>query len=286
MFRVELQVAEGVNFPYYVMGKAQLRILPFADPWVWTDPQADPYALFAQEYGAERSDIGDIEKLWYNWLSRISFSCPDNARGSLRCCDDPLLSIAQGVLPEYLTRWPDINSKLTGLVREAASDADLSSGISRNEQRFGLSYPDGGREVIHVNHFPTTATQHPGAHFVLGMGCLARPDELLRVIESEVGLKLLAQILEDEQVASHCQQLEDITGQDDYVQGFWSLLEAVNGVVRAIERRGASVTLEEMPRKPGERGFWQITESLFRNRHLWGEAGLIEFVRRSLDDLQ
>ncbi len=63
MFRIKLQVAEGINFPYYVMGKAQLRILPFSDAWVWTDAQTDPYALFSQEYGAESREVEGAEEL-------------------------------------------------------------------------------------------------------------------------------------------------------------------------------------------------------------------------------
>ncbi len=285
MFRIELRVAEGVNFPYYVMGKAQLRILPFADPWVWIDPQTDPYALFAQEYGAEGGEVESAEDVWYEWLSQTSASCPDDAQESLKHCGGPLLPVARGILPEYLSRWPAIHAKLAGLLREAPSEADLSAALLRNERLFGLSYPEGGREVFHFNHFPTTATQKPGPHFVFGQGCLSRPEELLTTIESEVGLTLLGQLLTSERVASRRQQVEEITKQDRYVRGLWSLLEAVNGVVRVIERRGAAVTLDDMPRKPGEQGLWQITESLFRNRHLWPKAGLAHFVYTSLDGL-
>ena len=287
MFRIELQIAEGVNFPYYVMGKAQLRILPFADPWVWVDPQADPYLLFAQDYGVERHDVGDVEALWYDWLSQVSSSCPDHAREGLKYGRDPLLPVAQSFLPEYLSRWPGIHDRLTKLVQEAVSEADLSSAMRRNEHLFALSYPEGDRETIHFNHFPTTATQKPGPHFVFGLGCLSLPEgRLLRTIESEVGLTLLEQIVKDERVASYRAQLEEITRRDHYVQGFGSLLEALNNVVRTIEKRGASVTLDDLPRKPGEEGIWRITESLFHHRHLWPEAGSIDFVCAALEGLR
>ena len=286
MFRIELQVAEGVNFPYYVMGKAQLRILPFADPWVWVDAQADPYLLFAQDYRVERHDVGDAEELWYRWLSQVSSCCPDDAREGLKYCRDPLLPVAQSILPEYLSRWPGIHDKLTKLLQGAPSQAQLSAAIRRNEQLFGLSYPEGGREVFHFNHFPTTATQKPGPHFVFGLGCLSRPEQLLQVIESEVGLTLLEQIVKDERVGSYRAQLEEITRRDHYVQGFGSLLEALNNVVRTIEKRGASATLDDLPRKPGQEGYQRIAESLFHNRHLWAKAGLIEFVCGALEGLR
>ncbi len=286
MFRIDLRAAEGVNFPYYVMGKAQLRILPFADPWVWVDPQADPYALFAQEYGAERCGLGDVEGPWYDWLSQVSSSCPDDARESLKHCGGPLLPVAERVLPEYLSRWPDIHAKITKLLREGPSEADLSSAIRRNEDLFGLSYPEGGRETIHFHHFPTATTQKPGPHFVFGLGCLRRTEELLPVVESELGVTLLAQILENERVASRRQQIEEITKQDHYVRGPWSLVEGLNMVVRTLEQRGAAVTLDDLPRKPGEEGLWRIMESLFHHRHLWPEAGLIDFVCTSLEGLR
>lgn len=287
MFRIELRAAEGVNFPYYVMGKAQLRILPFADPWVWAEPQADPYVLFAHEYGAERQDLGEVEGPWYDWLSQVSSSCPDDARESLKYCGDPLLPVARGILPEYLSRWPEIHARLTDLLREGPSEADLSSVIRRNEQLFGLSYPEGGGEVIHLNHFPTTAAQKPGPHFVFGLGCLSLPGgQLLSVIESELGTTLLQQILMDQRVASRRRQIEEITKEDHYVRGLWSLIEGLNMVVRTLEKRGAAVTLDDLPRKPGEEGLRRIMESLFHHRHLWPKAGLIDLVCTSLDELR
>jgi len=288
VFRVELRVAQGVNFPYYVLGKAQLRIPPFADPWVWIGSQTDPYALFAQEYGGETREVEGAEEVWYDWLSRTSASCPDDARESLSHCESPLLPIARGVLPEYLARWPAIHGELSVLLRDGPSEADLLSALRRNEALFGLSYPESGREVFHFNHFPTIATQKPGPHFVFGRGCLSLPNgQLLGTIESEVGLTLLRQILKDERVRLHRRQVEDITRQDRYVRGYGSLLEALNWVIRAIEREGDTLTPDDMQRrrKPGEEGIWQITASLFRHRHLWPDAGLIEFVCAALDDL-
>jgi hypothetical protein len=285
VFRIELRVAEGVNFPYYVMGKAQLRILPFADPWVWLGPQTDPYGLFAQEYGAESSDAREAEGPWYDWLSRVSASCPDDARGSLKYCSTALHSLAERFLPEYLSRWPGIHAKLMKLLRDGPSEADLSSALRRNERLFGLSYPDGGRETFHFNHFPTIATQKPGPHFVFGLGCLSRREELLQTIESEVGLTLLGEILTSERVASYRRRIESITRRDHYARGYGSLLEALNNFVRAIERRGAAVTLDDIGRKPGEQGYQRIVESLLRSRHLWGKTALIDFVCTSLDEL-
>jgi hypothetical protein len=285
VFRVELRIAEGVNFPYYVMGKGQLLMLPFDDPWVWVDPEADPYVLFAQEYGADGADIGDVEELWYDWLSQVSSSCPDDARDSLQYCGGALLPIARAVLAEYLSRWPEIHAKLTRLLRKGPCESDLSFAIRRNEDRFGLSYPDGGRETIHFSHFPTATTQKPGPHFVFGLGCLERPEELLPVIESELGVTLLFQIREDERVASYRRQIEEITARDHYVQGYGSLVEGLNMVIRTLEKRGAEAALDDIPRKPGEEGLWRIVESLFHHRHLWPKAGLIDFVCASLEEL-
>jgi hypothetical protein len=286
MFQIELRVAEGVNFPYYVMRKAQLRILPFADPWVWMDPKTDPYVVFAQDYGTERNDLGEVEGVWYDWLSQVSCCCPDDARDSLKYCGGPLLPVAQRILPEYLSRWPDLHAKLTRLVNEAVAETDLSSILCRNERLFGLSYPDTGREIIHLNHFPTMATQKPGPHFVFGLGCLDRPEGLLQAIEREVSLPLLERILTEERVAACSRRIEEITKQDHYVRGYGSLLEALNQVIRAIEQRGAALILSDIGRKPGEQGYQQIVESLFRNRHLWPGAGLIEFVCTSLEGLR
>jgi hypothetical protein len=172
------------------------------------------------------------------------------------------------------------------LLREAPSEADLSSAILRNERLFELSYPDGGRETFHFNHFPTTATQKPGPHFIFGLGCLSLPEgHLLGTIEHEVGNTLLQQVMEDERVASYRRRLEEVTQQDHYVHGMGSLLEALNWVVRGIEKRGDAITLADLPQKPGEEGIRRIAESLFRNRHLWPKAGLADFVCTSLDEL-
>jgi hypothetical protein len=289
VFQIELRVAEGLNFPYYVMGKAQLRILPFADPWVWIDAQTDPYALFAREYGAESSEVEGAEELWYNWLSQTSASCPDDARQSLEHSGGPLFSIARGILREYLERWPAIHERLTGLLRDGPSKMALSSTLRRNEELFRLSYPENGREVFHFTHFPTTATQKPGPHFVFGLGCLSLPEgQLLGTIAHEVGNTLLQQIVEDEGVASYRGWLDEITREDRYVRGYGSLVEALNWVIRAIEREGSALTLDDIRRrrKPGEEGIWRITESLFRHRHLWPEAGLVGLVCAALESLR
>jgi hypothetical protein len=101
-----------------------------------------------------------------------------------------------------------------------------------------------------------------------------------------VGNTLLEQILEDERVSSYRRQLEEVTKQDHYVHGLPSLLDPLSWVVRAIEKRGDALTLDDIPRKPGEEGLWRITESLFHNRHLWPKAGLVDFVCASLDGLR
>lgn len=283
MFHIELRVAEGVNFPYHVLGKAQLPISPFTDPWVWMDSQADPYILFAQEYGAEEGDVGEAEDIWYDWVSQTISRSPESARESVQYCDDRLLPIVQEILPEYLSRWPGIQEKLEELLCEAVSEGDLTSIIQWNERVFGLSYPEDDREIIYFNHFPTVAQQKPGPHFVFGLGCLYQRELLLQRIESEVGITLLGRIFEDERVCVSFRRIEPMTRQDRYVQGRGSLLEALNNVIRAIEKHGDAITLEDIPHKPGERGYWKIVESLFHNRDLWHREGLIGFVCASLD---
>jgi len=105
MYRINLRVSEGINFPYYVLGKAQLAISPFPDSWVWMDPQSDPYAIFAQEYGiVGQADLADVGDMWYDWLSKTMHNCPECAGDSLRYCGSQLLPIAQRLLPEYLSR--------------------------------------------------------------------------------------------------------------------------------------------------------------------------------------
>lgn len=283
MFHINLRVAEGINFPYYVLGKAQLAISPFTDSWVWIDSQSDPYILFAQEYGVEKVDIGDVGDAWYDWLSQTISNCPECARDNLRYCDSQLLPIAQRLLPEYLLRWPSIQGKLARLLREAVSETALPSIIQRNESLFGLSYPVNGREIVYFNLFPTMAQQKPGSHFVFGLGCLYRPEQLLPQIESEVGLTLLERIFECERVRLAFRRVEAITKKDRYVRGRDSVLEALNNVIRAIEKYGDAVTLNDIPRKPGEQGYWQIIESLFHHRHLWRQKELYDFVIVSLD---
>lgn len=283
MFHIDLQAAQGVNFPYYIMGKAQLAISPFIHPWVWMDAQADPYVLFAQEHGVEKADIGDVGDAWYDWVSQTVSNCPACARDSLQYCDSHLLPIAQRLLPEYLSRWPSIQEKFAKLLREAVTETDLSSIVRRNERLFGLSYPEDGREIVYFNLFPTMAQQKPGPHFVFGLGCLYRPESLLQRLEREVGLTLLERIFEDERVCLSFGRVEALTKQDQYVQGRGSVLEALNNVIRAIEKYRGSITLQHIPWKPGEQGYRQIVESLFRHRHLWRKVVLCDFVIASLD---
>jgi len=286
MFRINLRISEGINFPYYVLGKAQLAISPFNDSWVWMDPQSDPYVLFAQEYGiVEKVDLGDVGDAWYDWLSKTISNCPESAGDSLRYCDSQLLPLAQRLLPEYMPRWPSIQVKLARLLSKAVSETDPSFVIQRNESLFGLSYPENGREVIYFDLFPTIAQQKPGSHLVFGLGCLQRPGQLLSQIESEVGLTLLERVFECERLCLAFRRVEAITKDDRYVRGRGSLLEALNNVIRAIEKHGDTVTLNDIPHKPGEQGYWQIVESLFGHRHLWKEKGLYDFLIVSLDEL-
>ncbi len=281
MFCIELQVAEGANFPYCILGKAQLAISPFTDPWVWMDRETDPHILFDQEYGAEETDLGDVEDAWYDWLSQTISHSPQ--RGSPQYCTTPLLAIAQRILPEYLSRWPGIQNKLAKLLREAVSETDLLSIIQRNERLFGLSYPDDGEETIHFNLFPTLAEQKPGAHFVFGLGCLYQSERLADRIESEVGLTLLERILQDEGVCALSRRPETVTKNDRYVRGRGSVIEAVNSVLRAIDKHGDALTLDRIPQKLGEEGYWRIVKSLFRHRHLYPQIGLRDYVFISLD---
>ena len=61
----------------------------------------------------------------------------------------------------------------------------------------------------------------------------------------------------------------------------------MNWVVRALDREGEALTLEDARRrrKPGEEGLWRITQCLLQHRHLWPGAGLIEFVCAALEEV-
>jgi len=169
------------------------------------------------------------------------------------------------------------------LLRKAVPEPDLPLVLQRNERLFGLSYPENGQGVIYFDLFPTVAQQKPGSHLVFGLGCLHRPGQLLSQIEGEIGLTLLEMIFECERVRQSFRRIEAVTNNDRYVRGRGSLLEALNNVIRAIERRGDAVTLDDIPRKPCEQSYWQIVESLFGHRHLWKEEGLYDFIIASLD---
>ena len=158
--------------------------------------------------------------------------------------------------------------------------------MRENEALLDLSYPENSREYIYFNLFPTMAQQRPGPHFVFGLGCLYQPSQLLTQIKHEVGLILLERIFEDERVRRSFRRIEIITKNDRFVQGRGSVLEALNNVIRALEKHGESVTLDDISQKPGERGYWCIVESLFQHRHLWKKVDLCDYVIASLEAIQ
>jgi hypothetical protein len=283
MFQVKVLVSEGVNFPYYVMGKAQLRIAPFTDPWVWPDASSDPFECFVRMYGTVQVCLPDIEDAWYDWLSATIVSSPESAPDCLPFCSDPLRKVAEPLVPEFLSAWPAIQADLSDRTGSALRQINVCQMLRDNEALFGLTYPTNGEKVFYVCFFPTLAAQQPGPHFVLGSACLSDPASLAKTIRGELGASLLEQLLQDDAIRLILPVVEFITRRDRDVRGGGALLEAVNQVVRAVQGDGEP-ELERL-RKPEAEGHWRLVESLYQHRHLL-QDGLSSFVVASVNDLR
>lgn len=283
MFSVRVAVAEGVCFPYFVMGKAQLRITPFCDPWVWADSIGDPFERFAAQYGAAMAQLGCSGELWYDWLAFVVDSCPYSTTQALAVCPATIRPVAAASVPQFAYIWPRLEALLTKQCKAAISDTDLRQVIRANEELFGMEYPPDGKQLFFVSFFPTLAAQQPGSHFVLGSACLDDPSSLRRTIAAELGITLLWQLIESDEIAAVLPIVERLTRHDRDVQGRGALLEAVNQIVRSC-RSGSDVDVARL-RKPEAEGYWCLLQALYEHRDLMA-TGLPAFVSQSVKALK
>ena len=142
---IQLATGAGMNLPYYVMGKAQLRIAPFHDQWVWVDPDSDPFSRFVDQYGAIRTDVDDVEEQWYDWLARVLSSDPFSVDQALSLCPQGLLSMATACTEEFVPRWPTIEAELKCKSEAVLPANALQQAVRANERMFGMAYPPGKR---------------------------------------------------------------------------------------------------------------------------------------------
>jgi len=279
---IQLTTGAGMNLPYYVMGKAQLRIAPFHDQWVWVDPDSDPFAQFAAQYSAIKAEIGDVEEPWYDWLARVLSSDPFSVEQALSLCPQSLLTMATACTEEFVSRWPTIEAELKHKSETVLPADILQEAVRANGRMFGMTYPPGKRLWFFVSLFHTLASQQPGPHFVLGAALLDDRDHLLFTINHELAIALLEPICEEERVANVLPIVDEITRRDRDVRGKGALLEAVVHTVHTHEQGGSNI---ERYRKPYAEGYWQLLESLWRHRHLL-QQGVAEFIVQSVAALR
>lgn len=167
-YEINHLISSGVNFPYYVLARGDIRINPFMN----NRPEA--YNEFQEQYGVAHLKRGIKSDTWHKWLRTTVLDCPDSAEKSadIGPCE------VQSFLPSFSTDWPRISSALEKEVQEALSHLDIEQVMGGNEALLDRKYGP-GRMRFYYNLLATWTTQHYGDDVSIGL-------QFVRTRKSEV----------------------------------------------------------------------------------------------------
>jgi hypothetical protein len=293
-FRLRHAVGQGVNFCFYLLGKAQLRLPALARPALWPGPDRDPFSDFARRFelaDAEGLDARQVDPLWRSWLQRVVETCPEVPADALSAMPDlparPQVRTAfqrfgRVHLNDFLERWPGVALELEGCLAAAVRAFDASRILARHQETMGIEYRP-GRGVFHYHLLRLFSVNRFGASCVLGAAYLDYPDRLPAAIAHETLHALVGQteIWAREEIGALLERLRPALS-GTYLRPADAVEEALCTMIGVLEHEGEAAPLERIEGRLPHSALRLIARALYDNRRMRYSQGFAQWIAAAL----
>lgn len=293
-FRIRHSVPQGVNFCFYLLGKAQLHLPALARPALWAAPDSDPFAEFARRFEvneAEGLEARQVDPLWRPWLARVVETCPEVAADALSVMPDlparPHVRTAfqhfgRTQLNDFLERWTGVKLEMEGLLAAAVRTFDARRILARHEAALGVEYRP-GRGAFQYHLLRTFSVSRFGTSFVLGAAYLERTDRLSDVVAHETLHALVAQTetWQRDDVRPLLEGLRPLLA-GTFLQPAAAVEEAVCTLIGVLEHEGEAAPLERIEGRIPQAAPRVIARALYENRRTRHSQGFVQWIAAAL----
>jgi len=293
-FRLRHAVGQGVNFCFYLLGKAQLRLPALARPMLWIALDRDPFADFARRFDAARAaelDALQVEPLWRPWLQAVVETCPDAAADTLSVMPElparphvraAFQRFSRMHLNDFLERWTGIKLEMEGRLAEAVRSFDAGRILARHQETLGIEYRP-GRAIFHYHVLPIFSVNRFGAACVVGAAYLERPERLAGVVAHGALHALVGQtdVWRREEVRPALEAL----GRNlriGYLRPQDAAEEALCILADVLEYEGEGAPFERIERRVAAPALRIIARALYETRRMRRSQGFVEWIAAAL----
>jgi hypothetical protein len=295
-FRLRHVVGQGLNFCFYLLGRAQLRLPALTRPALWPAPDDDPFADFARRF--EVADIGQLEPLhleplWRPWLQAVARTCPDSAADALAAMPhlrarpqarNTFQRFGRMQLNDFLERWTGIRLDLDGRLADALRTFDVARILARHQDALGVEYRP-GRATFHYHLLRVFTVNRFGLSVVLGAAYLERPARLAGAVAHATLHALVeqTQVWEREEIKPLLQALGRSL-RIGYLSPRDAAEEALCILADVIEHEGEAVPFDRIERRVGAPALRLLARAFYDTRRTRRSQGLAQWISAALQE--
>jgi hypothetical protein len=304
----------GVNFPYYVLARTNLRISPFAG-------RDKAYAEIHKRYGEFDVDwdsvprIGDV---WWDWLWRVGFNGPYEsvqqtiahihseggdaesiaAQQEFRTPTvEKLIFVAKSLMPYYVQHWKEIQAEVNAVVQSLLESFPTKEILKKNEEILHRTY-EPAEAFFYYNFFRTTTAQsRPWDHsdkllYIVGLDYLRDAKGFAGFMAHELRHILINQsgVFGREDILASIQSIHSLTKDWKDSSEVGCVIENMNFVLDAWYENGIDFDFSAFSRMYSRSGRREedriIAKAFYDNRQILTDDSFEKFVEASLQQLK
>lgn len=293
----------GMNFPYYILARTNLRIPPFA-----THDSA--YAEIHQKYGKFDTDWNSVTSIgdaWWNWLWGIFFNGPyESAQQTIECIHpedgeteadaaaDELVSVVEHLIPEYTRHWEQIYVEVNSIVQSILESFPTDEILRKNEALLHRTYQR-EQAFFYYDLLRTTATQSKNNNgssvYVVGLGYLRDTKGFAGFMSHELRHILINQsgVFDQENILTSIQSIHSLTKDWQDSSQVGCVIENMNFLLDDWYENGIDLDFSEFSRRQSNSGRRKediaIAGAFYDNRKVLADNSFERFVEMSVKQL-
>lgn len=289
----------GLNFPYYVLARTDLRIGPFAK-------YDNAYAQIHRKYGKIDVDWNSVPRVgdvWWDWLWPVSANGPYESaeqaithfpsRGEdaeLNAAAEKLGYVAKSLIPDYVKHWKQIQAEVSAVVQAMLESFPTEEILRRNEEILRRAY-EPADAFFYYDLLRTRATQsweHDGdSIYIVGLDYLRDAKGFAGFMAHELRHILINQsgIFGREDIRTLIKRIHPLTKDWTGSSEVGCVIENMNWVLDAWYEHGIDFEFHQVQSYKRREEDRIIARAFCDNRQILANNSFEEFVEASLKQL-
>jgi len=289
----------GVNLLYYVLGRTDLRISPFA-------MRDNAYAEIQRKYDKFDVDWNSaprISDVWFGWLWPVGnngpYESPQQVLTYLHSVKEDkeldadvekLVAIVGSLMPDYLQHWTDIQKEVNATVQSLLESFPTDEILSKNEKIAHRKY-ESAEAFFYYNLLRTQTAQsweHNGKSiYIVGLDYLRDIEGFAGFMAHELRHILINQsgIFNREDILALIQRIHPLTKDWQDSSEVGCIIENMNFVLDAWSEKGNNAELPDIRSFRRREEDKVIAKAFYDNQQILMDRSFEEFVEVSLKEL-